>query len=58
MTRRTLAFSKKLRNLRAAVALYVAFYSWVRPHGSLNGMTPAMALGIAARFWSVDRLIP
>lgn len=58
MTRKTLAFSKKLRNLRAAVALYVAFYNWIRPHGSLHGMTPAMALGIASTFRSVDRLMP
>ena len=58
MTRKTLAFSKKLRNLRAAVALYVAFYNWIRPHGSLHGMTPAMALGVASTFWSVDRLMP
>ena len=47
LTWRTLPFSKKLRNLRAAVALYVAFYNWIRPHGSRHGMTPAMALGIA-----------
>ncbi len=50
MTRKTLALSKKLRNLRAAVALCVAFYNWIRPHGSLHGMTPAMALGIASTF--------
>ena len=58
MTRKTLAFSKKLRNLRAAVALYVSFYNWIRPHGSLHGMTPAMTLGVASTVWSVDRLIP
>ena len=57
-TRRTLAFSKKLRNLRAAVAAYVAFYNFCRPHGSLHRMTPAMALGIAPTFWSIDRLLP
>ena len=32
--------------------------NWIRPHGSLHGMTPAMALGVASTFWSVDRLIP
>ena len=57
-TRKTLGFSKKLRNLRAAVALYVVFYNWVRPHGSLHDCTPAMALGIAPTFWSVDHLMP
>ena len=48
-TRRTLAFSKCLRNLRAAVSLYVAWYDFCRTHGSLK-MTPAMALGIADTF--------
>ena len=57
-TRKTLGFSKKLRNLRAAVALYVADYNFRRAHGSLHGMTPAMALGIASTFSSVDRLMP
>ncbi len=57
-TRKTLAFSKLLRNLRAAVALYVAWYDFCRPHGSLDGMTPAMALGLADTFWPLDRLMP
>ena len=56
-TRKTMAFSKKLRNLQAAVSLYVAWYNWCRKHGSL-GMTPAMALGIAGGYWSIDRLLP
>ena len=30
-TRKTLAFSKRLPNLRAAVALYVLWYNFVRP---------------------------
>ena len=33
-------------------------YNFVRPHGSLDGMTPAMALGIAETFWPVERLLP
>ena len=53
-TRKTLAFSKKLRNLRAAVAVYVAWYNWVRSHGA----TPAMALGIEETFWTLERLLP
>ena len=57
-TRKTLGFSKKLRNLRAAVALYVAWYDFVRPHGSLHGCTPAMALGLAETFWPLERLLP
>ena len=56
-TRKTLGFSKKLRNLRAAVALYFAWHNWCRPHSS-NRMTPTMALGISETFWSLDRLMP
>ena len=57
-TRKTLGFSKKLRNLRAAVALYVAWYDFVRPHGALHGATPAMVLGLAETFWPLERLLP
>ena len=56
-TRCTLAFSKRLRNLRAAATIYVAWYDFCREHGSLK-MTPAMALGIADTFWPLDRLLP
>ena len=56
-TRQTLAFSKKTRNLRAAVALYVAHFNFCREHGTLR-MTPAMALGIADTYWELDRLLP
>lgn len=57
-TRKTLAFSKKLRNLQAAAALYIAWYDFCRPHRSLYGATPAMALGVAETFWPLDRLLP
>ncbi len=56
-TRQTLGFSKRLAYLRAAVAIYVAWYNLCRRHGSLR-MTPAMELGIAETFWSIDQLIP
>ena len=46
-TRLTNAFSKKLENDRHAVALYTAWYNWIRPHKSLGGATPAMAAGLA-----------
>lgn len=55
-TRRTLGFSKKLRNLRAAVALYVAWYNFVRFHSSVR-MPPALALGITDRVWTLADLI-
>jgi IS1 family transposase len=45
LTRLTHAFSKKLENFEAAVALHFAYYNLVRTHGSLK-MTPAMFAGI------------
>jgi hypothetical protein len=41
-TRLALGFSKKLDNLAATTATYVAHYNFCRWHGSLK-MTPAMA---------------
>lgn len=56
-TRLTNAFSKKLANLKAAVALHFAWYNFVRIHRSL-GMTPAMQAGIVSEVWTIDRLLP
>lgn len=56
LTRLTYAFSKKLENFEAAVALHFAYYNFVRRHGSLR-MTPAMYAGIERDFWSVGDLI-
>jgi hypothetical protein len=44
-TRLTNAFSKKLENHVAAVALYVAHYNFCRVHETLR-ITPAMQLGV------------
>ena len=55
-TRLTNGFSKKVENLRAAVALHFAHYNFVRMHGSLPA-TPAMAAGVATRKWSVGDLV-
>jgi hypothetical protein len=49
-------FSKKLDNHVAAVALYVAHYNLCRVHKALR-MTPAKALGVADRNWSIGELI-
>ncbi len=56
MNRLTLAFSKKLENFEAAVALHFASYNFVRRHASLR-MTPAMAAGIERNFWSWGELL-
>ncbi len=56
MTRLCLGFSKKLDNLKAAVALYFAWYNFVRIHGSLK-VTPAMEAGITDHVWTIGELI-
>lgn len=49
-TRLTNAFSKKLKNLQAAVALHFADYNLVRVHKTLR-VTPAMAANVTDRLW-------
>jgi IS1 family transposase len=44
-TRKTLGYSKKLANLKHAVALLVAHFDFCRVH-SAHGQTPAMAAGL------------
>jgi IS1 family transposase len=55
-TRLTNAFSKKLANLKASVALHYAHYNFVRVHRTLR-CTPAMAAGITDHLWSVQELL-
>jgi hypothetical protein len=38
LTRLTYAFSKKLENFDAAVALHFAYYNFVKTHGALNAL--------------------
>lgn len=52
-TRLTNGFSKKLDNHIHALALYFAFYNFVRIHKTLR-MTPAMAAGVTDRLWSLE----
>ncbi len=47
-TRLSLGFSKKLDNLRAAVALHVSHYNFCRIHSSIK-RTPALAAGVTDR---------
>jgi IS1 family transposase len=56
LTRLTYAFSKKIENFEAAVALHFAYYNFVRTHGSLK-MTPAMAAGVEKSFLTVGDLV-
>jgi len=55
-TRLTNAFSKKLENHAAAVALYVAHYNLCRVHEALR-VTPAMAIGVADHIWTIGELV-
>jgi IS1 family transposase len=56
LARLTLAFSKKLENFKAAIALHLAYYNLVKTHGSLR-CTPAMAAGIEQSHLTVENLI-
>lgn len=55
-TRLTNGFSKKLDNMKAAVALHFAHYNFVRVHNTLR-ITPAMAAGITNRIWTISDLL-
>jgi IS1 family transposase len=56
LTRLTYAFSKKLENFEAAVALHFAYYNLVRRHNTLR-CTPAMAAGVERDFWTIRDLV-
>jgi len=56
LARLTLAFSKKLENFKAAIALHLAYYNFVKTHGTIR-CTPAMAAGIAQSHWTVENLL-
>jgi IS1 family transposase len=56
LTRLTYAFSKKLENFEAAVALHFAYYNFVKRHGTIR-CTPAMAAGVERSLWSVADLV-
>lgn len=55
-TRLSSGFSKRLRNLRAAVALHFAYYNFCRIHGTIR-VTPAMQSGLTDHCWSIEELI-
>jgi IS1 family transposase len=55
-TRLTNGFSKKLKNLEAAVALHFFFYNFARIHKTLK-ITPAMQAGITDRLWAWQDLL-
>jgi transposase-like protein/IS1 family transposase len=56
MTRLSNGFSKKWQNLKAAYALWFAYYDFCRVHQTLR-VTPAMEAGIADHVWEIDELL-
>lgn len=55
-TRLTNAFSKKVENHAAAIALHTFYYNFVRIHQTLK-VTPAMAAGVTDKLWEMDDLV-
>ena len=56
LARLTNAFSKKLENFKAAVALHYAYYNFVKSNIAIR-CTPAMAAGVTNTFWTVRDLV-
>ena len=55
-TRKTLGYSKKLENLRHAVAIFTAHFNFIRKH-SAHGMTPAQAAKLTDRQWTIEEML-
>jgi hypothetical protein len=55
-TRLTNAFSKKVENHAASVALWFMYYNFCRVHQTLR-VTPAMEAGISDHVWGIDELL-
>ena len=56
MTRLTNAFSKKLENHEAMIALAIGYYNFCWKHGTL-GTSPAVAAGLTDHIWTVRELL-
>ena len=55
-TRLTNAFSKKIENHIASIALHYVHYNFVRVHQTLR-TSPAMAAGLATRLWTIGDVL-
>ncbi len=55
-TRLTNAFSKKIQNHAAMVAIYAVHYNFARIHKTLR-ITPAMASGLSDHVWSLEEIV-
>jgi hypothetical protein len=57
LARRPRCVSRDQRRLQWSLWLWRDLYNWVRAHGSLDGRTPAMAMGLSERIWSVHEYV-
>ena len=55
-TRLTNAFSKKVDNHVAAIALHYMHYNFCRVHQTLR-VTPAMEAGVTDRVWTIEEMV-
>jgi IS1 family transposase len=55
-TRLTNAFSKKIENHVAMIALHIMYYNYARIHQTLR-TSPAMAAGVTDRLWELEDLV-
>jgi IS1 family transposase len=55
-TRLTNAFSKKIENHEASIALHYMHYNFCRIHASLR-VTPAMEAGVADHVWTMEEVV-
>jgi IS1 family transposase len=55
-TRLTNAFSKKVENHVAAIALHFMYYNFCRIHQTLR-VTPAMAAGVTGKLWEIRDIV-
>jgi IS1 family transposase len=56
-TRLTNAFSKKVENHAAGVALHFMWYDFARVHPTLR-VTPAMEAGVTDQVWTIAEIVP
>lgn len=57
LARRTRNVSRSDTWLGRALSLWRDWYHWIRPHDSLGGQTPAMAMGLTDRPWTVSEYL-
>ena len=55
-TRLTNAFSKKIENHVAAIAMHFMHYNFARIHQTLR-VTPAMAAGVTDHVWEIGEIV-